>query len=169
MSTSYRYTTPDLAQLPLTVYYDHSCLVCRSEIENLAARDTRGVLKMMDCSGNNFDTSALPFDQPTLLGCIHAIDSKGEWLKATDVFVVCYRAAHMRRIATVLILIKPLLERLYPWIAKHRHWLTALGISQFFKRLSNSAIQRQSNRSMTASQACKDGSCEALKLTQKPT
>jgi predicted DCC family thiol-disulfide oxidoreductase YuxK len=158
----YRYTVPNLVKLPLTVYYDHSCVLCRSEIENLAARDEMGSLKMVDCSGTNFDASHLPFDQATLLHCIHAVDSKGEWLKATDVFVVCYRAGKMQGIANSLLFIKPVLERLYPWIAKHRHILSRLGVHKLFNVLTDKALQRRATRAMTASEACKSGACEVL-------
>jgi predicted DCC family thiol-disulfide oxidoreductase YuxK len=157
--SSTTFTTPNAAQLPLTVYYDHSCVLCRSEIENLAARDEQGVLNMIDCSGSDFDASSLPFDQTTLMNCIHAIDAKGEWLKATDVFVVCYRAAQMQGIARAFAFAKPVMERIYPWIVRHRYTLSKLGVHKLFNALTYQTTQRKAARAMASSQACKDGAC----------
>lgn len=154
------FTTPDTASLPLTVYYDHSCKLCRSEIENLAARDEHGVLHMVDCSGADFDVRTLPFDQTTLMNCIHAIDAKGEWLKATDVFVVCYRAAQMQGIARAFAFAKPIAERIYPWIVRHRYVLSSLGIHKLFNALTYRSTLRQAKRAVASSEACKDGVCE---------
>jgi predicted DCC family thiol-disulfide oxidoreductase YuxK len=160
MTTTPTFTTPDLAALPLTVYYDHSCILCRSEIENLAARDDNGVLHMVDCSGADFDTSGLPFDQTTLMNCIHAIDAKGEWLKATDVFVVCYRAAQMQGIARAFAFGKPVAERIYPWIVKHRYVLSKLGIHKLFNAFTYRTTLRKAKQAVASSEACKDGACE---------
>jgi predicted DCC family thiol-disulfide oxidoreductase YuxK len=156
-----KYTSPNQTRLPITVYYDHSCVLCRSEIENISARDLHGVLHMVDCSAVNFDASALPFDQAALLSSIHAIDSQGEWLKATDVFVVCYRAAQMQRIAAAFAFMKPLLERIYPWIARHRHVFSALGVHKLFNALTDKALRQRAARAAIASEACKGDLCEA--------
>jgi predicted DCC family thiol-disulfide oxidoreductase YuxK len=155
------FTTPDAVELPITVYYDHTCKLCRSEIENLSARDELGVLKMIDCSGSNVDATLLPFDQKTLLNCIHALDAKGEWLKATDVFVVCYRAAQLRGIAKIFLFAKPVLERVYPFIARHRNVLSRLGVHRFFNYLTNKSIQRKAKLAMASSQKCMGNECEA--------
>lgn len=164
--SSLAFTTPNETQLPLTVYYDHSCVLCRSEIENLAARDEHGVLNMIDCSGADFDTSSLPFDQTTLMNCIHAIDAKGEWLKATDVFVVCYRAAQMQGIARAFAFAKPVMEKLYPWIVRNRYTLSKLGIHKLFNALTYQTTQRKAAQAMASSQACKDGACEVPARTK---
>lgn len=163
-----RFTTPAQAQLPLTVYYDHSCQLCRSEIENLSARATQGSLKMVDCSGPDFDASALPFDQATLMNCIHAVDASGQWLKATDVFVVCYRAAQLPTIARVFAYAKPLMERVYPWVVRQRYILSALGVHKVFNALTHRQLARQARTAWANSQACKDGAC-AVEASAKTT
>jgi predicted DCC family thiol-disulfide oxidoreductase YuxK len=158
--TTPTFTTPDKATLPLTVYYDHSCILCRSEIENLAARDEHEALKMVDCSSADFDVSSVPFDKTTLMNCIHAIDAKGEWLKATDVFVVCYRVAQMQGIAKAFSIGKPVMERIYPWIVRNRYTLSKLGVHKLFNALTYKTAQRKAAEAMASSQACKDGLCE---------
>jgi predicted DCC family thiol-disulfide oxidoreductase YuxK len=159
MSTA-TFTTSDAALLPLTVYYDHSCLLCRSEIENLSVRVSEEQLKMVDCSGADFDSSFLPFDQKTLMNSIHALDAKGEWLIATDVFVVCYRAAQLQKIAKFFAFSKPLLEKLYPFIAKHRGVFSFFGVHKVFNFLTNRYLLRQAKLTNAASQACRNDECK---------
>ena len=154
------FTTPEQALLPITVYYDHSCRLCRSEIENLSARDNNGSLHMVDCSGPLFDASDLPFDQATLMNCIHARDAKGHWLKSTDVFVVCYRAAQLQTIARAFEFAKPLAQRVYPWIVRNRYILSGLGIHKLFNALTHRHLQRQAQTAWANSQSCKDGACD---------
>ncbi len=155
------FTTPAQAKLPLTVYYDHSCILCRSEIQNLAVRDEEGLFKMVDCSSANFDAQQLPFDQATLMNSIHAVDAKGEWLKATDVFIVCYQAVQLQSVARVFAWAKPMLERIYPWIARHRHVLTFLGAQHFFQLLTRRYLARQAKQALTNSAACQNQACAA--------
>jgi predicted DCC family thiol-disulfide oxidoreductase YuxK len=154
------YITPAQAVLPLTVYYDHSCVLCRSEIENIKARDDHGQLIMVDCSPAGFDSSAMPVDQATMMNCIHAMDAQGRWLKATDVFVVCYRAAGMGAIASTFALAKPVMERIYPFIVRNRYMISKLGIHKVFNALTEKHLQRKAKAAMAASQGCKDGVCD---------
>jgi predicted DCC family thiol-disulfide oxidoreductase YuxK len=160
------FTTPQSAVLPITLYYDHSCRLCRSEIENLSARDKEGSLHLVDCSAPQFDTSDLPIDQATLMNCIHARDAQGQWLKSTDVFVVCYRVAQLQTIARAFEFAKPLAERVYPWIVRNRYILSSLGIHKLFNALTHRHLQRQAQTAWANSQACKDGACELTLHTQ---
>lgn len=115
---------------------------------------------MVDCSGADFDASSLPFDQTTLMGCIHAIDSQGHWLKATDVFVVCYRAANLQAIAHAFSLGKPLAERMYPWIVRNRYALSKLGVHKLFNALTHRATLRLAKQAASLSASCKNGACD---------
>jgi predicted DCC family thiol-disulfide oxidoreductase YuxK len=162
MSTNIQpiFTKPEFALLPLTVFYDHSCILCRSEIEHLAARDHDQQLKMVDCSGAHFDCTNLPFSQATLLASIHAMDAKGEWLRATDVFVVCYRTAQLQSIAKLFAFAKPVLEKIYPWIARNRHVFSWLGVHQLFIWLTNRHTLLQAKKALSQSQACQDADCD---------
>ena len=154
------YISPNQAVLPITVYYDHSCVLCRSEIENIKARDDNDALRLVDCSPAGFDTSAMPVDQTTLMNCIHAVDAQGQWLKATDVFVVCYRAAGMGSVAQAFKLGKPVMERIYPFIVRHRYVISKLGIHKVFNALTRRHLEKKAAAAMAASQGCKDGVCE---------
>jgi predicted DCC family thiol-disulfide oxidoreductase YuxK len=151
---------PAQAVLPLTIFYDHSCLLCRSEMLNLKARDNTGQLNLVDCSLDGFDTSAMPVTQTVLMNYIHAVDSQGQWLKGTDVFVVCYQSAGMGAIATAFAFGKPVLERLYPLVVKHRYTISKLGIHKVFNVLTDKQLARKAKKTMAATQGCKNERCD---------
>jgi predicted DCC family thiol-disulfide oxidoreductase YuxK len=167
MSVAATYISPDQVVLPLTVYYDHSCVLCRSEIENIKARDDHDQLRMVDCSSAGFDTRGMPVDQTTLLNCIHAIDAEGRWLKATDVFVACYQVAGLPLVAKSLAIGKPLMERLYPIIVRYRHVFSSLGIHSVFNILTRRQLARKVRLALAASRSCKDGVCDIEPVTEK--
>jgi predicted DCC family thiol-disulfide oxidoreductase YuxK len=64
----------------------------------------------------------------------HARDANGDWLRGVDVFAAVYEAAGFPRIARVCrsAMLRPLLDRMYPWIAAHRRILSALGLARLF-------------------------------------
>jgi predicted DCC family thiol-disulfide oxidoreductase YuxK len=169
MNDRFIFIHPAQVILPLTVFYDHSCVLCRSEIENIKARDDHDQLRMVDCSSAGFDTRGMPVDQTTLLNCIHATDAEGRWLKATDVFVACYQVAGLPLVAKSLAIGKPLMERLYPIIVRYRHVFSSLGIHKLFNAMTQRQLQRKAAAALTASQACEDGVCGADSLPSKVT
>lgn len=126
---------------PLTVYYDASCPLCRSEMEALKARDTDDVLRLVDCSAPTFDEAlcgAEGVTRPMMMARIHARDAGGRWLRGVDVFAVAYRAAGFITLARIYEsgLLRPLFDRLYPWIADHRYLLTRCGLPRLFHWLA---------------------------------
>lgn len=118
---------------PITVYYDASCELCRAEVEAMKSRDDADRLRLIDASDSDF----VPPDGVTrdeLMSRIHARDANGGWLRGVDVFAAVYEAAGFRRLARMYRsrALRPLLDRLYPWIADHRQALSALGLSRLF-------------------------------------
>lgn len=120
---------------PLTVYYDASCPLCRTEIETLKARDGCDRLRLVDCSPPSFGSPGDGVTRDDLMSRIHARDSRGRWLRGIDVFAAAYAAAGMRRVAALYAspLLRPLLDRAYPWVADHRMLLSRLGLSRVFR------------------------------------
>ena len=118
---------------PITVYYDASCALCRAEVEALKSRDRAGRLALADCSAAGF----VPPDGVTReahMSRIHARDAAGAWLRGVDVFAAIYDATGFHRIARFYRsrAMRPLLDRLYPWIADHRQLLSRLGLPRVF-------------------------------------
>jgi predicted DCC family thiol-disulfide oxidoreductase YuxK len=128
-------------KFPLTVYYDASCPLCRSEMETLKARDAGNALCLVDCSApafNDAPCAAEGVTRPMMMARIHARDAGGRWLSGVDVFVVVYRAAGFATLARIyeIRLLRPLFDRLYPWIADHRYLLTRCGLPRLFHWLA---------------------------------
>ena len=118
---------------PITVYYDASCPLCRAEIEAMKSRDDGHALRLIDASDPGF----APPDGVTrdeLMSRIHARDANGAWLRGLDVFAAVYEAAGLPRLARLYRshALRPLLDRMYPWIADHRQALSALGLARLF-------------------------------------
>lgn len=125
---------------PLTIFYDASCPMCASEMEALKARDRDGRLELVDCSAAAFDETVLagtPIRRDDLMTLIHARDAHGRWLVGVEVFEIAYAAAGLEMIAGVWgsRRLRPLLRRVYPWIARHRQVLSRLGIRGLIRLL----------------------------------
>jgi len=125
---------------PLTVFYDASCGMCASEMEALKARDFIGMLQLADCSAPDFDDTVLAgtrIRREDLMTLIHARDAHGRWLVGIDVFELVYAAAGLNAIAGFWgsPVLRPLLARIYPWIARNRQILSRLGAGWLVRRL----------------------------------
>jgi predicted DCC family thiol-disulfide oxidoreductase YuxK len=118
---------------PITVYYDASCGLCRAEVEAMKSRDIRDRLRLVDCSAADF---VVPegATRDALMSRIHARDAGGAWLRGVDVFAEVYEAAGFPRLARLYRSrgLRPLFDRMYPWIADHRRVLSALGLPRLF-------------------------------------
>jgi predicted DCC family thiol-disulfide oxidoreductase YuxK len=126
-----------LPAFPLTIYYDASCPLCASEMQTLKARDTQGRLVLADCSAAAFDPQPCAREGVTreqMLERIHARDAAGRWFRGVDVFEVVYEVAGFTRLARLLgsRRLRPLLDRIYPWIAANRYRLSRLGLFRVF-------------------------------------
>jgi predicted DCC family thiol-disulfide oxidoreductase YuxK len=145
---------------PLTIYFDASCALCNSEMQNIKLHDTGNALLLIDCSAPDFDDRpfhAEGITRDTMMNCLHAQDANGQWIKGVAAFEVIYRSVGMASIATLWghPLTRPLAERAYPWVVKHRHALSALGLHKLFNLWSKRAARQANQRS----QMCREGRC----------
>jgi predicted DCC family thiol-disulfide oxidoreductase YuxK len=125
------------AAMPLTVYFDASCELCAGEIGMLAAGDRHGHLRLVDCSAPDFDDREFDADGVTreaMMTAIHARDAHGCWYRGVDVFALAYAASGLRGIARfwASARLRPLFERGYPWVARHRRQLSRMGLPRLF-------------------------------------
>lgn len=120
---------------PLTVYYDASCPLCRSEIETLKGRDAGDALRLVDCSSAAIDNPVDGVTRDQMMARIHARDASGRWLRGMDVFAAVYAAAGLRTLARLYAsrTLRPVFDRLYPWIADHRRGLSRFGLPRLFR------------------------------------
>jgi predicted DCC family thiol-disulfide oxidoreductase YuxK len=119
--------------VPLTVYYDQSCPMCAEEMHVIEELDWRGRLKLVDCSAPGFDDRALAPEGVTrldLMTRLHARDPEGRWLTGLDAFEAVYASAGLAAAARFWgdRRLRPLLDRIYPLMARHRQALSRLGL-----------------------------------------
>ncbi len=145
---------------PLTIYYDASCPLCRKEMHALKEFDAQGRLQLLDCSTENFrDEQADKANITTadMLRLIHARDESGKWFIGVEVFVLAYRAAGIEAVAEFFAFrpLRPLLNRLYPFIARNRMVLSRLGITDAFEFW----VRRAALRAQARAQSCGVDKC----------
>ena len=146
---------------PLRIWYDRRCGLCRREMHALAEFDVRGRLQLVDCSAPGFEDPELRaagVSTAEAMRIIHARDADGRWLRGVDVFVAAYAGMGVTRMARVFAhpRLRPLWDRLYPWIADHRNGLSRLGLTAPYGWL----VRHAARRALARSQACADGTCE---------
>ena len=118
--------------VPLTVYYDKSCPLCATEMHTLEGLDWRGRLEFVDCSPQDFEDRRAAGEGVTradMMRRMHVRDPEGRWLVGMDAFEAVYAAAGLKRTARFWgsPTLRPLLGRIYPFIAQNRQFLSRLG------------------------------------------
>lgn len=124
---------------PLTVFYDASCPMCASEMLALKARGADSRLELVDCSAPEFDESVLSgvgITRADLMARLHARDAHGRWVAGLDALEAAYRAAGLERAASLWgsRRLRPMLGRLYGWVARRRQLLSRLGLNAVVRR-----------------------------------
>jgi predicted DCC family thiol-disulfide oxidoreductase YuxK len=125
--------------LPLTVYYDKSCPLCATETHALRDLNPAG-LRLEDCSAWDFDCRKAACEGVTredLMARIHARSPGGCWLVGMNAFEAVYASAGRKGLARFWgsPRLRPLLERIYPFIARYRQPLSRLGLHRLVGRL----------------------------------
>lgn len=128
----------DGVRFPLTVYYDASCPMCANEMH--ALRDAEGGRKLLlvDCSAHDFDESPFGAEGVTrdaMMTRLHARDAEGRWLVAMDVYEAVYGAAGFAKTSKLWgnPWLRPVLGRVYAWVARHRQTLSRLGADRLMR------------------------------------
>lgn len=149
-----------IGQYPLTVFFDESCSLCNSEIQNIKIRDTGQRLHLVDCSYISFDDSpyrAEGITREAMMNLLHVRSSNGEWIIGVSAFELLYRTVGMPFLANFWggRYTRPLTERVYPWIARHRQIISCTGLPIFFKLWGKC----EARRALKRSQQCSKGQC----------
>ena len=130
--------------VPLTVYYDKSCPMCATEMHVLQDLDWRGRLKLVDCSAPGFNDGAAAKEGVTreaMMTRLHARDPEGRWLTGLDAFEAVYASAGLDGPARLWgdRRLRPVLDRIYPVLARHRQPLSRLGLHRVVGALLRAA------------------------------
>lgn len=141
---------------PLTLYYDGACPLCLGEMRNLMLRNVEGRLRFVDIADPAFQPPAAPAPgRVALAQRLHAQTVDGRWLSGVAVFIEMYDAVGLSWVARCLggRGVRPLAERLYPWIARNRHRFPRWLAHWVFE----TAMRRAARRA--AATACASGAC----------
>ena len=131
---------------PLTIYYDASCPLCAVEMHTIKETDFDDKLILVDCSDDNFNEPAFcPTNKLAMMARIHAQDATGAWIKGVDVFTAAYNAAGFKKLGRFWgsSTLKPILSRIYPFIADNRHWLSRTPLPYLLNQLLRSCAPRR--------------------------
>lgn len=143
-----------MSAYPLTLLYEEACPLCKLEIDNLKARNDKGLLRFVDVSAPDFDP--VPYGVPLsdMLEAIHAVKADGGMVKGVAVFRLAYGAVGLGWMTrpTGWRLLKPVFDRAYVHLARNRHLLS----ERFAWLLFGIAAKRAERRS----RPCKDGHCK---------
>lgn len=149
------------AHWPLVIYYDASCPLCREEMHALKAHDADDRLQLVDSSAPGFSDphlAAAGIPQEALMRLIHARDAGGRWFVGVQVFELAYGAAGLHRIAALWASprLRPVWDRLYPWVARFRQPLSWLRLNRAYGWL----VRRAAARAQRQARACAEGRCD---------
>lgn len=149
------------AAWPLVIYYDASCPLCREEMHALKAHDGAQRLTLVDASAPGFtdpDLTAAAIPRDALMRLIHARDSAGKWFIGVAVFEQAYGAVGLKRVAALWAhpRLRPLWDRLYPWVARFRQPLSWLRLNRAYGWL----VRRAAARAQRQAAACTEGRCD---------
>ena len=129
--------------VPLTVYYDKSCPMCATEMHMIKDLDWRGRLKLVDCSAKEFYAGAAAegVTREAMMTRLHARDPEGKWLTGLDAFEAVYASAGLKNAARFWgdRRLRPLLDRIYPVMARYRQPLSRLGLHKVVGMLLRAA------------------------------
>jgi predicted DCC family thiol-disulfide oxidoreductase YuxK len=156
---------------PLTIYYDHSCPLCRGEVDLLREHNGEGNLSFVDCSPNDFSGNE-GYSREAMMKLIHARDVNGQWLIGPPVFSAAYRAVGIESIAALWSTswLQPVWNRLYPWVANNRMWLSKIGVFTVamwaFKKIATRSANARAKRVVAESCSVNDRKCSVSSATQ---
>jgi predicted DCC family thiol-disulfide oxidoreductase YuxK len=130
--------------VPLTVYYDKSCPMCATEMHVIRELDWRGRLQLVDCSAPDFADGEAEREGVTreaMMTKLHARDPEGRWLKGLDAFEAVYASAGLKIPARFWgsKRLRPVLDRIYPIMARYRQPLSKLGMHRVVGALLRAA------------------------------
>ncbi|MFZ6657627.1 thiol-disulfide oxidoreductase DCC family protein [Undibacterium sp. TJN19] len=146
-----------MTNYPLTLLYDESCPVCKLEMDNLKARNTRGLLKFIDASASDFDASPYGISQKEMMRVIYAVKPDGSLVHSTEAIRLAYAAVGLGWLtsASGWPVLKPVFDWAYLRLANNRHLLS--------DKLSGLILLIAAKRAERRSRACKDGACPIKK------
>jgi len=124
--------SPAQACAPLTLLYDGDCPICQRQVAWIQRQTHRQRIRCVDIRAKDFSATAWGRNCEELLGRMFAQDGEGTWFAGMDAVRAMLALLGYRRLVWLSHLpgLKPLLDRLYLAVARHRfalgRWLPPL-------------------------------------------
>lgn len=149
---------------PLYVYFDASCPLCRSEMNNIKRHDKENRIQLIDCSLGHMNADDFryePVGQDELMQKLHVQDAAGNWYVGVGAFEIIYRSVGITIVSGVLAnpILRPILDWMYPWVIRHRSTLAKIGFKKLFDRSATYAISKEKNELWEAEKQCSAQRC----------
>ncbi|MGE8317894.1 MAG: thiol-disulfide oxidoreductase DCC family protein [Comamonas sp.] len=143
-------------QFPLTVYYDAGCRFCNAEMTNLMLRNVQERLRFVNCAEPGFAGGPAPRDE--LMRAIHGVDAQGQVFIGVECLSRAYQGVGLPWVHSLVNLpvLRPLLQRLYPVVARNRYRLPQWPIALVFEVAARRAAERAARRA----ERCAQGRCD---------
>lgn len=140
---------------PLTLLYDRSCLICKTEMDALRDRDAgNGRLHFIDITAPGFDPAPYGKTLAELNAVIHGVTADGRLVSGMETLRLAYAAVGMGWVMrpTGWPLLQPLFDRFYAGIAQHRYGISA-ALAPAIERVAAWRTARRMQR-------CSNGQCD---------
>ena len=148
----------DTAIYPLTIYYDASCPLCNGEMTNLMLRNTNPErpLIFVDASAPTFESPLPGTTRADLMALIHARRADGQVVRSVEVFRLAYEAAGLGWVTapTRWPVLRPLADRLYPWLARNRQRIPRRLVTLVFEGATRQAAEQAARRARCNHDTC---------------
>lgn len=109
------------ASLPIVMYYDDACVLCRTEAHNMQLRNPKGVQLISVDDGMNQLTAA-GFSRTDAMTYLCIQDGNGDWHTHMDAVRLLYKTGG---VAWAALLTWPVVKQLgdfsYPFVARNRY------------------------------------------------
>jgi predicted DCC family thiol-disulfide oxidoreductase YuxK len=152
-------TTKGIEMKLMTVFYDGGCALCSAEMAEVRRLDVDRQIDFVDCAGADFDERAWAAEgvsRAQMLQALHVRDVLGDWHRGVDAIALLYATAGAPWLARAWAhpLTRPITRRLYPWVVRHRHRLSAAGLQLVAPRVLRAFARRRAP-------ACEHDRCAA--------
>lgn len=135
----------------IVIYHDHSCPICRAEMEELKQVDHTNRLELLDCSADGFFDAAateIGLEQDQLMSAMYIRVGDSRWLQGPDAFEFIYRELGMPKMAAFWgsKRLRPLVNIGYRLFARTRGVLALIGVDKLVRWYVRREAQRAASR-----------------------
>lgn len=142
----------------ITMFYDHRCVLCHTEARRMQAYNPQQIhIIPVEEAAAKLAQAGISQKQALTYLCVQ--DSTGQWHTHMAAVRLLYRTAGLPFASWLYLpLIKPLGDKVYPWVARNRYcfprWLVGMVYGKSAVQVATAAIAQSDHT------PCKNGMCQ---------